>query len=74
MTAAFILTLEVDDVSPEALALEAQYVNDTLIQNGVSVVSVEPWARPSAAAPPSLTDIASAMPQNLFASDANPVP
>ncbi len=73
MTAAFILTLEVDDVSPDALALEASYVADTLTQNGVAVVTVEPWSRPSTTQP-SLVDIANALPQNLFASDANPVP
>ncbi len=67
MTAAFILTLDVADVTPESLRGEADFVLDTLVQNGVAVVSVEPWARPSAASP-SLLDIATSLPQTLLAS------
>ncbi len=69
MTAAFILTLDVADVTPESLRSEADFVLDTLVQNGVAVVSVEPWARPSAASlSPSLLDIATSLPQTLLAS------
>lgn len=69
MTAAFILTLEVADVTPDALQSEADFVLDTLTQNGVAVVSVEPWARPSVA-PPSLGQLAATLPSNLFVADA----
>lgn len=72
MTAAFILHLEVEDVTPDALALEAEYVADTLEQNGVSVVSIAPWARPSNA--PSFGDIATALPTLSPLSGGDSVP
>jgi isopentenyl phosphate kinase len=63
MTAAFIIHLEVSDTTPDALTLEAEFVADTLTQNGVAVVSVTPWARPTAT--PTFESIAAALPTTL---------
>ena len=63
MTAAFIVHIEVSETTPDALTLEAEFVADTLTQNGVAVVSVEPWARPTTA--PTFASIAAALPTTL---------
>lgn len=47
MTAAFIVTLELTDTLPETLQTEADLLHDLCEQNGVPVVSVAPWQRPS---------------------------
>jgi len=73
MTAAFILPLDVAETTPDALTLEAEFVADTLTQNGVAVVSVKPWARPTTA--PTLASIAAALPTTLSPlSDGDSVP
>lgn len=72
MTAAFIVHLEVSDTTPDALTLEAEFVADTLTMNGVAVVSVEPWARPTAT--PTFASIAAALPTTLSPPDGDPVP
>ena len=53
MNAAFVVHLNLDDTTD--LGEEAQHLHDVLLQNGVPVTSVDPWARPSTA--PSLADI-----------------
>lgn len=47
MTAAFIVTLDLPDTLPDTLQSEADYLHDLCEQNGVPVVSVAPWQRPS---------------------------
>jgi len=45
MTAAFIVSLEVDGVDPSSLALAAEEIHD-LLEGSFAVESVKPWARP----------------------------
>jgi len=48
MTAAFIVSLEVDGVDPSSLALAAEEIHD-LLEGSFAVESVKPWARPVSA-------------------------
>jgi hypothetical protein len=45
MTAAIIVTLEIDDVTQ--LPLIAEEIHDELFEAGYDVVTVKPWNRPS---------------------------
>ena len=47
MTAAFIVHVEIPDLSPTTLGDEAEYIFELLNNNGVPVESVAPWARPT---------------------------
>lgn len=77
MTAAFIVTLEVDSVDPNSLTEDALLVEEALQDVGLDVLSVEPWARrgmsnePPMSAPPivqggvsyGLTSLADVLPE-----------
>lgn len=48
MTATFLIALDVDDTD---LLLIAEELKQQLIDNGESVLSVKPWARPTLSPP-----------------------
>jgi len=58
MTAAFIVTLDVESTDPSSLTDDALLIEELLLDGGVLVTSVEPWARrgladePPMSAPP----------------------
>jgi len=60
MTAAFIITLELSELSPDALANAAEDLFEAAEGAGHDVVDVKPWARPSlqppGIVPPTLSD------------------
>ena len=47
MTAAFVVTIVLDDASAPNLQLEADDIADALESEGIEVVSVNPWDRPT---------------------------
>lgn len=48
MQVAYIVTVDLEVASGEEVSLEAEYIMDTLEQNGVSIISVNPYAREDA--------------------------
>jgi len=79
MQAAFIVNIQLEDVTD--LTSEAEFLQEVLVQNGVSVVSVAAWHRPTAengmqvspsGSPPTLADITRAVfAQNNFPQNGN---
>lgn len=54
MTATFLVTLELEAITPELLAVESDNMADALESAGFPVVSVAPWHRPSMPISPSI--------------------
>lgn len=43
----FLVEVELDDVSPQSLAMDAGDIHDACEAAGLPVTSVKPWSRPS---------------------------
>lgn len=56
MTVTFLVEVNLDDVSPQALIDESETIRQDLFSSGLDVISVKPWERPSlgGATPPLL--------------------
>lgn len=47
MTATFLIEIDLPDVSPQVLMDEAATIQQDLLSQGLDVLSVKPWARPT---------------------------
>ena len=47
MEVTFLVTVDLPDVSPQALMDEAATIQQDLFSSGLDVISVKPWERPT---------------------------